>query len=299
MLGRLKITVREARLELIELFGCFRSPIVISFGAGVDSMAVLVGLKNRGIRPDLIKFADTKGEKRSTYAYIPIADMWCRENGFPGITIVEANSKYKSLYDECWQKSMLPSIAYGGHSCSDKWKQAALVRYSNNWRPAQLAWACGLKMIRVIGYDASARDCARREKAVTYVAKKGDHKHQYWYPLQDWNWDRDECKRQILSEGLPLPPKSSCTFCTAMKEWEIRELRREEPDTYYANIALEQRAVESGKLERNARGELKVKGLGRSYSWSALEEKFLAEERRETAGLVSLVSSDEFRLMPC
>ncbi len=94
-----------------------------------------------------------------------------------------------------------------------------------------------------------------------------------------------------MAAGLPLPPKSSCTFCTAMKEPEIRELRAEDPHTYYANLALERRAIESGKLERNRDGELKIKGLGRTRSWASLEEKFLEEERATRVNLVQLTSN--------
>lgn len=49
--------------------------------------------------------------------------------------------------------------------------------------------------------------------------------------------DREACGRLIVSAGLPLPPKSSCFFCSAMQKGEIRELAAEDP-TLYA-IALE------------------------------------------------------------
>lgn len=47
-------------------------PLVVAYGMGVDSTAVLVGLQQRGIRPDLILFADTGDEKPATYAYLPV-----------------------------------------------------------------------------------------------------------------------------------------------------------------------------------------------------------------------------------
>lgn len=33
-------------------------PVTVAYGIGVDSTAMLVGLHQRGIRPDLILFAD-------------------------------------------------------------------------------------------------------------------------------------------------------------------------------------------------------------------------------------------------
>lgn len=40
------------------------SPLVVSYGAGVDSTALLVEFVRRQIRPDYILFADTGGEPR-------------------------------------------------------------------------------------------------------------------------------------------------------------------------------------------------------------------------------------------
>ncbi|HEY3900846.1 MAG TPA: hypothetical protein VGM54_19705 [Chthoniobacter sp.] len=48
---------------------CFRQPLIVCYGMGVDSTALLVGLKARGISPDAILTADTGGEKPATYAY--------------------------------------------------------------------------------------------------------------------------------------------------------------------------------------------------------------------------------------
>ena len=35
------------------------SPLVIAFGGGTDSTAMLIEMERRGVRPDLIQFADT------------------------------------------------------------------------------------------------------------------------------------------------------------------------------------------------------------------------------------------------
>lgn len=41
-------------------------PLVVAYGLGVNSTAMLVEFARRGIRPDLILFADTGGEKPET-----------------------------------------------------------------------------------------------------------------------------------------------------------------------------------------------------------------------------------------
>lgn len=48
-----------------------------------------------------------------------------------------------------------------------------------------------------------------------------DPKYEYWYPLIDWGWDRDRCKQEIASRGLPVPPKSACYFCPATQPEEL------------------------------------------------------------------------------
>lgn len=78
-------------------------------------------------------------------------------------------------------------------------------------------------------------------------------RYQYWYPLRDWGWDREECQRQIKAAGLPLPMKSSCFFCPAMKAWEVEELVRLHPD-------LAMRSVQMEELFRAPHGKYRPEG---------------------------------------
>ena len=66
-----------------------RECLVVAYGAGVDSTAMLVGLRQRGIRPDAVLFADTGGEKQQTYDFLPVMDGWLRDHGFPTVTVVK------------------------------------------------------------------------------------------------------------------------------------------------------------------------------------------------------------------
>lgn len=60
------------------------APLVVSYGMGVDSTALLVGLAARGIRPDAILFADTGAERPETYAYLAPFNRWLEEHR-PGL----------------------------------------------------------------------------------------------------------------------------------------------------------------------------------------------------------------------
>ena len=64
--------------------------------------------------------------------------------------------------------------------------------------------------------------------------------YEYWYPLQEWGWDREECERQIAAAGLPVPHKSSCFFCPAMKTAEVDALPY---DKLQRIVLLESRAA--------------------------------------------------------
>jgi hypothetical protein len=202
-------------------------PLVVAYGVGVDSTAMLVGLHQRGQRPDAILFADVGGEKQETYDYLPIINAWLESVGFPTVTVVRYQAQnfknyppYVTLEQNCLTNGTLPSEAFGFGSCSQKWKAAPQKKWLQAWAPAVLTWAQGDKVRRAIGFDNSCSDQARRYRAETIV----DERFEYWYPLQEWGWDREECKRQIAAAGLPVPAKSSCFFCPNMTPAEVSAL---------------------------------------------------------------------------
>jgi hypothetical protein len=195
---------------------------------------MLVGMWRRGIRPDRILFADVGSEKSETYPYLAIMNAWCVSVGFPTITVVRYVPKrfkhwppYYTLEENCLTNGTLPSIAFGFSSCSSKWKQAPQHKHLQNDPEALRTWRSGRKVVKAIGYDASARDrqrSAKADKICTYKESADSKDYEYRYFLQEWGWDRDRCKTEILAAGLPLPVKSSCFFCLAMKPEEVRQL---------------------------------------------------------------------------
>jgi hypothetical protein len=230
-------------------------PLVVSYGGGVNSTALLVGLEDRGIKPDLVLFADTGGEKPETYAYLDVMDRWLDDHGFPPLVRVRNDGMYESLEDNCLKKKMLPSLAYGFKSCSDKYKRRPQDKYVAAWHPARLTWAHGKKVNKAIGIDAGER----RRAGITE-----DERYIYWYPLVEWGWYREECLAEIADAGLPMPPRSSCFFCPASTKREIFCLAQEHPDLMARAVAMED----------NARDNLQsTKGLGRRFAWGELLEK--------------------------
>lgn len=226
--------------------------LAVAYGMGVDSTAMLVGMAARGIRPDIILFADTGGEKPETYAYLPVMNAWLARRGFPSITVVRRQGcKDETLEAECRRKSMLPSLAYGFKSCSLKWKVDPQNKHLNHWEPARAEWKAGRKVVKAIGYDNGKAD-SRRVKAFV------DKKYDFWYPLRDWGWDREACMDAILGAGLPLPVKSACFFCPGTKRAELQTFAVSHPELVARAIDMERQA--SPKFT-------KIKGLGRNWSW--------------------------------
>ena len=254
---------------------------MIAYGCGVNSTALLVGLHQRGIPIDLILFADTGGELPETYAYLPVMDQWLTAHGMPGITVVEYRDKNGgrlTLEQECLRSGTLPSIAYGYKQCSLKHKIAPQDKFCNNYPPCREVWDRGEKVVKFIGYDAGEE--RRRDQALVYDIQ--DTKYRKEYPLIDWGWEREDCLAAIRDAGLPLPGKSSCFFCPAMKHREIRTLYHRHRELYDRAIAIEDNALPN---------LTSVKGLGRSWSW----RDFVEADKNQVA-LCSLFPETD---MPC
>lgn len=239
--------------------GGMGGPLIVSYGGGTNSTAMLVGLHERGERPVAIIFADTGGEKPETYSHLKTMSAWCEAAGFPQIQTVRGAQpqqiKDGSLEGECLRKSMLPSKAFGRSSCSIKWKIDPQVLWLRKWiaehRPTS-------KPIKLMGFDAD--EPSRAEK----VTRRGeDGLAEFRFPLIEWDWGRPECVEAIKRAGLPQPGKSACFFCPSSKAHEIFWLKKNHPELAKRALGMERRAIESGKLDT-------VRGLGRSWSWADL-----------------------------
>ena len=231
--------------------------ICTAFGGGVNSSALLIEFARKGIIPGLILFADTQGEVPETYAHIQNFSAWLQAHGLPAIITVRKGHRKgypdESLEQNCLRKKMLPSIAYGYKTCSEKFKIRAQDKFVNNYPTTRAAIKAiktgGPRLVKVIGYDAGEPGRAK------------DYSHayfDYYYPLIEWGWDREKCVEVVKSEGF-VPAKSACWFCPSHKKPEIIELRDKHPDLLARALAMEANAKDN---------LLTVKGLGRRFSWT-------------------------------
>lgn len=238
-------------------------PLTVAYGGGTNSTAMLIGMVERNILPGLITFADTGAERPETYEFIGRMQTWLVSHDMPEIVVVQNDGVYGTLERECQQKAAMPSLVYGWKSCSDKYKRRPQEKAINEWTDAQDAWAAGGKVVRAIGFGLGEEHRAERSE--------GDHKYANWYPLIEWEWDRDECREAIERAGLPQPGKSACYFCPASTKREVLELRDKHPDLFAQAVTIERMAVDGHAHT--------VKGLGRRWSWEALASADEAQMR--------------------
>lgn len=230
--------------------------LTCAFGGGRNG-AYLFGLYELGIKPNLITFADTgtrgkrDSEKPETYEAIDRMEDWLQKHMGMGITWVHKDSMYDSLYDNAIRTHTLPSLAYGWHSCSEKWKIQPQEKFHNAIPECRAIWKAGNKVRKIIGYHAGEPHRAKITE---------NEKYLFWYPLIEWGWDTNDCLDAFARHGLPPPVKSACYFCPASTKAEVLKLSQEEPELFAKAVAL----------ETNAENLRSVKGLGRRWSWSEL-----------------------------
>ena len=291
----LQAQVTPAGLDALRLALAGRL-IAVCFGAGVDSTAMLALLRAAGLRPHVITFADTGGERPQTLEHVDRMNAVLREWGWPEIAICRKvtlpGTAYVDLYGNCWANETLPSLAFGMKSCSIKWKAQPQDQYLKGAtrgpgaRPPHPVWlqaqASGQRIVKLIGYD-----CGRADLKRSRSIKPGDDDFDYCYPLQLVRWTRPECVDAIARTlgAHMVPVKSACFFCPASKLWELWWMAAHLPDLLERALQLERRAltgrhsrfdaVEFGAswedLVRNADrfpSSTTTVGLGRSFAWN-------------------------------
>jgi len=203
---------------------------MISFGAGVNSVAMAVMLVNNGWRGPIV-FADTGGEHPETYCYLEYFGRWLAERGME-ITVLSP-ATHPELYDKreratgtleefCLMRGIVPLLA--SRWCSQEWKQRAL----DKWRKAHDI------PITLQGICASE---PRRIRDDPFVR----------YPLYEDDITRGECGRIIQRAGLQVPIKSGCFFCPGQRLASWQRLYYDHPELYERAALIEDNAQRNGQ----------------------------------------------------
>ncbi len=228
--------------------------IAFCFGSGVDSTAMMVALHIAGIRPDVITFADTGGEKPETLNHLERMQAVLRDWGWPAVEVVRKKmlptTGYSTLLGNCLANETLPSLAFGMSSCSLKYKVSPQDQFIMGARsgpnacvehPVWLAArASGVRVLKLIGYDSGAADLRRTKRLVG-----GTGAFDFCYPLQLLGWKRADCVSAIaryLGADM-VPVKSACFFCPASKPWELYWLAANHPELFEQALHMERVAL--------------------------------------------------------
>ena len=232
--------------------------LAVSYGGGTNSTAMLCGFLERGIKPALITFADTGAEMPHTYARVEVMRAKVRE--WWAMEIVTVRAK-KTIVAHCEETGMLPSLAYGRRSCSQKFKHEPMEKYIKGWM--RETGTTGI--VKAIGYHADEGYRAHGKPTHKELAK--GLTERYWYPLVEWQWYQEECLAAICRHGLPQPGKSACYFCPASKRSEVVRLKEKHPELLASALSIE------AKAQAKHRIKIGLGGGGNLWAdWLAMDE---------------------------
>lgn len=239
-------------------------PIIVSFGGGTNSTAMLCGFRERGIVPSLICFADTGGEMPHTYEHIQEMDAKCQEWWGLGIEMLHKTyqGRFEGLEGECLRVHQLPSLAYGNKHCSIKYKVDPQDR-----RLRKFMKEIGVtQAIRAIGFGSDEPWRVKAKFDLVHLNRKQSYFSRY--PLVEWNWRRADCYAAIQRHGIKQPGKSSCFFCPAKKTGEVLQLRETNPDLFKRGTLIEESAILNEKRNEGRQNSKLGLGLHFGIKWS-------------------------------
>lgn len=181
---------------------------VLSMGWGVQTwtLAAMMALDEHP-RADYIVFADTQHEGVETYEFIQRWEPWLGEHGLTVVTVLAQNT---SVVRNDWGRGaiMIPALTVnsetGKHGqinrqCTYEWKIKPIRKFIRSLvKPTPNA----VESWQGISLDEWHR---MRDSDVKYIRNV--------YPLVDRRITRAGCTEWLDTHGLPIPPKSACTFC--------------------------------------------------------------------------------------
>jgi 3'-phosphoadenosine 5'-phosphosulfate sulfotransferase (PAPS reductase)/FAD synthetase len=226
----------------------------VSYGGGVQSTALLVLAAEGRIDFPLFVFANTgdDSENPATLDYVrriamPYAEAH-RVELVERRRIMRDGSERTLLQEIESQDRSIPIPArmgaggFGRKKCTERFK-IAVVRREMRRRgataddPATVAIGISTDEIERAGAGPGPdpRDPTRIRV----------------YPLLDLGLSRQDCRNVIADAGLPIPPKSACSFCPLHDRESWRRQRRSDPERWALSVRVDgivrDRAVRIGR----------------------------------------------------
>ncbi len=192
---------------------------ILSFGAGVNTVALMVMLIQEGAPLDGVIFADTGGETPATYDSLKVAREYIDGHDIP-FTVVRARPKETDLYGTALRRRVIPSVKW--RWCTRDFKVNPIHRY-------YLEIGGHINQYIGIAFDEVYRMKDSGEDYITNL-----------YPLIENRMTRQDCIALIAEAGLPVPEKSGCFFCPFNSTDRWRQLLERHPDLFDKAITLEE-----------------------------------------------------------
>lgn len=184
---------------------------ILSYGGGINSSALFFYLIDNHKPIDLLIFADTGEESKSTYNAVERMKLECKKHSIEFVTV---QSTYGKLYDYYFSHKTVPSMMR--RDCTSKFKVAPIRQYIR---------ARYGKQQRFIMYIGIAVDEFTRMTMsdVKYIV--------YTYPFCDAKLTRQDNINILQQHKFPAS-KSGCVGCIYNKKSNWIKLLREDPKEF-------------------------------------------------------------------
>ena len=207
---------------------------ILSYGGGVQSTALLiascVGLLEK---PEVAIFADTQWGPEDTYAHVAAMTTWAAGHGVEVVTITHGpiRTPRGALMMPIHVLKSDGETAITTRQCTQEFKIDPIRR----------------EVRRRLGYRPHQR---WRHKTETWLGISVDEAHRmkpsraHWdtsrWPLIELGMNREDCKRLIEKQGIPVPMKSSCVGCPYHSDKYFLNMKRERPEEWQDVVAFDE-----------------------------------------------------------
>jgi hypothetical protein len=222
---------------------------IISLGAGLQSSA-LYFMSSIGELPraDYAICADPGREKKGTYEYLEFMKDWAKlNNGIP-IIIVNRKNLYVDLLNQTnstgQRFSPIPCFTLGEDGSKGMLRRQCTYEYKimqvdwqirqlyglkpRQWTPKTFVWQ-GITTDEIERMSFSESNWkVKVYPFIGYQATKTDTEKLAWGIKKN----RNECETWFTDREMPVPPKSSCTFCPYQSDLSWFELKTNDPDEF-------------------------------------------------------------------
>jgi hypothetical protein len=238
------------QLSLVDL----GRPVVLSYGAGLDSFGMLLASIERGELPDYVVHMDVgdpagldPGEWPGTLRHMEeVVRPLCEAHGI--VFHIIDTDEYpvrgaRSLFAWLWgdrgpDRPRHPNVQIPVQGPGRLCTTVAKVERFERWADAMFP---GLEVEVWIGFDATEK--TRRDKDPYSLANPRAIPNRMVrmnrFPLMEWDMCRCRCERLARSLGYPVPRKSACNFCPYGSKTDWQTFARELPEQFAQVAELE------------------------------------------------------------